>query len=205
MSLAPCTRALVGLSAAVASRSSEALDAAMERAAQACRPRAVEEALLQSYLFVGYPLALEALGRWRSRSGAEPGPAAADRPAWVGRGARVCAAVYGGQYEALRANIRALHPDVETWMVEEGYGKVLGRPGLELPVRELCVVGLLAVWGAPRQLYSHLRGALNVGASAADVDAALEEALLVGDAGRRAEAREVWASVKARTETSEAL
>jgi hypothetical protein len=50
-------------------------------------------------------------------------------------------------------------------MIVEGYGKVLGRPGLDAgDVRELCIVALLAVAGRAAQLYSHLRGALNAGA-----------------------------------------
>ena len=55
-------------------------------------------------------------------------------------------------------------------MVTEGYGKVLGRAGLDLATRELCIVALLAPQDAGPQLYSHLRGALNVGAAPEDVD-----------------------------------
>ena len=53
------------------------------------------------------------------------------------RGEEVCRTVYGGQYEGLRRNVRDLHPDMERWMVVEGYGKVLGRPGLD-PQRRRC-------------------------------------------------------------------
>ena len=86
--------------------------------------------------------------------------------------------MYGGQYEKLRANIAALHPDMERWMVREGYGKVLGRPGLDLATRELCIVALLAPQDAGPQLYSHLRGALNAGADEALVDESVR--LLLG-------------------------
>jgi 4-carboxymuconolactone decarboxylase len=51
-----------------------------------------------------------------------------DAALWRARGQEVCRAVYGGQYPRLRENVRDLHPDMERWMVEEGYGKVLGRP-----------------------------------------------------------------------------
>jgi alkylhydroperoxidase/carboxymuconolactone decarboxylase family protein YurZ len=40
--------------------------------------------------------------------------------------------------------------------------------------RELCIVALLAVLDVPKQLYSHLRGALNVGAHAWQVLRALD-------------------------------
>ncbi len=81
-------------------------------------------------------------------------------------------------------------------MVVEGYGKVLGRPGLSLMMRELCIVAILAVTGASKQLYAHLRGALNVGATPADVDAALAETEpFLHDEGRTAVAA-LWRKVQ---------
>ena len=173
------TTALIALSAAIAARDGAALDAAIDAAHQHARPERVEETLLQSYLFVGFPAALHAIGRWRERTG-QKAPAVAqplDAAHWAARGADVCALVYGGQYDRLRANIRALHPDMEQWMLVEGYGKVLGRPGLPLAVRELCICALLAVQDAQPQLFSHARGALNAGASEEDVTATLAIAM----------------------------
>ena len=196
--LSPARELLVALSAALAARDDAAVDEALGRAARDGDPTAVEETILQSYLFLGYPAALNAFARWRELTGRSPGTAHGDREAWPGRGEQVCQAVYGGQYEGLRANVARLHADMERWMVEEGYGKVLGRPGLDLPTRELCIVALLAVQDVPRQLYSHLRGALNVGASTGEVERALEVALpLCGD-GARKRAEDTWASVRAR-------
>ena len=83
-------------------------------------------------------------------------------------------------------------------MLTEGYGKVLGRPGLELEVRELCIAGLLAGLDAAPQLHSHLRGALNVGATPEEVEAALEVACEVLPAERAAAAREVCDAVRRR-------
>lgn len=193
------TGALVRLSAALAGGGDEALDAALDAAASVARAEAVEEALLQSYLFLGYPAALNALARWRRRhpQPARP-PAPDDWAGWVERGARVCERVYAGQYPRLRANIRALHPDMERWMVAEGYGKVLGRPGLELRARELCIVALLAGQRAEPQLYAHLRGALNVGARAEEVEAALALATEHVGEERRGAAEAVWREVSAR-------
>lgn len=180
-------------------------DAALERELRALAddgtvdPAAVEEALLQSYLFVGYPVALNALALWRRASGrAAPPPSEDDWEGWTERGARVCRTVYGGQYDELRENVRALHPDMERWMVAEGYGKVLGRPGLDLATRELCTVALLAVLDAPRQLYSHLRGALHAGASETDIEAVLADAGAPAGAERRERARAVWDRLRER-------
>lgn len=164
-------RALVAVSAALAARDEAGLERALNDAVQLAGAVEVEEALLQSYLFLGYPAALHGLGVWRRVSGLAAAHApAADQAVWAERGVETCARVYGGQYGRLRANIAALHPDMEQWMVTEGYGKVLGRPGLDLVTRELCVVALLAAQAAGPQLYSHLRGALNAGADEALVD-----------------------------------
>lgn len=204
--LDPATEALVRLSAALAGGDGERLEGALDRARGTVPDREVEEALLQSYLFLGYPAALNALARWRRRV---PGAAASldevGPGSWPERGSRVCRVVYGGQYEGLRENVRELHPEMEQWMVVEGYGKVLGRPGLELKRRELCIVAILAVLDAPRQLYSHLRGALHAGAASEEVEAALEVALHEGGAARpaargerAARARETWERLLAR-------
>jgi 4-carboxymuconolactone decarboxylase len=93
---------------------------------------------------------------------------------WVERGEKTCNIVYGESYEMLRANIRDLHPALDSWMITDGYGKVLSRPALDLKTRELCIVAACAASGQQRQLHSHLHGALNAGASQAEVDGVLE-------------------------------
>jgi 4-carboxymuconolactone decarboxylase len=197
--LAAGRRALVALSAALATRDAGAVRAAMERARADAEPAAVEEALLQSHLFLGFPDALNALAEWRTVSGLPASPSLGEDPArWAPRGAEVCARVYGGNYPRLRENVAALHPDVDDWMATGGYGRVIGRPGLDLATRELCIAALLAVWNVPRQLHSHLRGALNAGASAAEVDAAVEIACGLLDGERAAGVRELWSEVRSR-------
>ena len=189
-------RALVRISAATAVRRKDALQDAFEGARGVADDEAVEEVVLQSYLFLGFPAALNAMSMWRRISGREaPGPSERDIAGWDARGQAVCAKVYAGQYQRLRENIRALHPDVESWMVTEGYGKVLGRPGLDLKTRELCIVGLLAVLNVPKQLFSHLRGAINVGATSDQVQQALEVALPYMNDASRGLARKTWERV----------
>lgn len=191
--------ALIRLSAALASREMGVLPEAMAEAGRVSDPSEVEEVLLQSYLFLGYPISLNAFALWREVSGREPGPGVSDDwSAWIDRGRGVCRTVYGGSYEGLRRNVRALHPDMERWMVVEGYGKVLGRPQLDLTTRELCIVALLAVLGAPRQLYSHLRGALNAGAEPVEVEESLEIARDYLDAPGWNEVWEVWCRLRTR-------
>lgn len=157
--------ALVRVSAAVAARDESVLETAFAAAGTAPQ-LAVEEVLLQAHLFVGFPIALEALSRWREVCG-RPAPRASAEESrlWAERGPRVCEAVYASNYSKLRANVQTIHPDVDRWMVEGGYGRVIGRPGVDLAMRELCIAALLVVWDAPRQLHSHMRGALNTGAT----------------------------------------
>jgi 4-carboxymuconolactone decarboxylase len=197
--LKPGRSALIRLSAAMAARGGEELRSALEEAARELAPAEVEEVILQSYLFLGYPVALNAFATWREVSG-EPSPPGVDDDweSWGERGKEVCRRVYGGQYEGLRRNVRALHPDMERWMVVEGYGKVLGRPGLELATRELCIAALLTVLGTPRQLYSHLRGALNAGAEPREVEEALELACQFVDGAGSDSAWAVWNRVRTR-------
>lgn len=197
------TQALLSLAAALGTRSAAAVRSAAMKAAQQADADAVEEVLLQSHLFIGFPDAIESLAVWREISG-RPAPAAlGESPdGWLARGEQVCATVYGGNYPRLRSNVAALHPEMDRWMVEGGYGRVLGRIGLGLAARELAIVALLVTWGAPRQLHSHLRGALNAGASTAQVDATVELACDLLLAGEAAEVRNLWASIRARAEAA---
>ena len=200
-SLAPAERSLVRVSAALASKSEDVLRSALADATGAADPLEVEEALLQSYLFLGYPAVLSALALWREVSPAPPPDASPDDwPGWARRGATLCRRVYSTQYGELRDNIRRLHPDMERWMVVEGYGKVLSRPGLSPLAREYCIVALLAVADAGPQLYSHLRGALNLGAPAEALLEALQVAGRFMEEARREAAHAMWRRVVSRGE-----
>ncbi len=84
-------------------------------------------------------------------------------------------------------------------MIQEGYGKVLSRPALDLVTRELCVVAALAVTSWEPQLHSHMRGALNAGASPPEVEAALEAGLEFGSEEYwKGRARALWERVRER-------
>jgi len=200
------TAALVRVAAAVARGKAPELNARFAAARDARVPGLwIEELLLQSMLVVGYPLALVAFGAWRGVGGPAPveGDGAedlahADWESWAARGAAVCRAVYGRAYHKLLVNLRALHPALEDLVLVDAYGKVIGRPGLDLKRRELCTVATTAVLGTAEQLHSHLRGALHTGASAVEIDAVL--GVIDGDldAERRWTVREQWEDVKGR-------
>ncbi len=194
------TRALVLLAAAIAGGREDELTRAVAGAAS-LDPRWVEELLLQSVLMVGWPRTLIATAAWRRVHPQpvpelEPGADYARHAEWGARGEAVCRQVYGRNYERLRANVRALHPALEGWMITDGYGRTLGRPGLDLARRELCVVAQVAVQEAERQLHAHLRGALHAGASPAVVEAALQAVAPALGPGGRALAGRLWAQVR---------
>jgi 4-carboxymuconolactone decarboxylase len=196
---------LLEVSAALAAGGGDRLNAALAAALAGAPAVEVEEVILQSYLFLGYPAALRGLAAWRRVSGmAAPERPTDDRAVWESRGAATCARVYGGQYERLRANVAALHPDIEQWMVTEGYGKVLGRPALDLVAREACIVALLAAQDAAPQLYSHLRGLLNAGADAALADQVVRRLAASLPAARVAVLEREWQKVRSRRQDARA-
>ena len=173
------TIALVRLSARIAAASEAEVRAGCAECMDAEVPEPwVEDAILQAYLFAGFPRALNAAREWRRISGVVA-PTAEELPLpdldrWRELGESTCAIVYGRFYEKLRRNIAALHPALDEWMIVEGYGKILSRPGLDLPLRELCIVAACVASGQDRQTHSHLHGALNAGSTAAELGAALD-------------------------------
>jgi 4-carboxymuconolactone decarboxylase len=193
------TAALVYLAAVLAGGSEAQMRAALTEAVATVRAVWVEEVILQTYLFAGFPRALNSAREWRRISGIkgpDTDPFAVDHPQErQEKGEATCATVYGRFYDRLRVNIHELHPALDRWMVEEGYGKVLSRAPLDLARRELCVVAACAIAKQDRQLHSHLHGALHAGASETTVSAALDviAPLLEADDVRRYQG--LWARV----------
>ena len=197
------TRHLVRIAAAIAGSGEQTIRTIMEEALPHVTPVSADEVILQSYLFAGFPRALNAARTWRAVSGI-PAPSA-DASAemssgsdWVERGEATCQTVYGESYELLRKNIRELHPALDTWMITDGYGKVLSRPALDLETRELCIVAACAAAGQQRQLHSHLHGALNAGASSDDVSSVLDALDDLVDSGDLSRYRQLLAHVLTR-------
>ncbi len=196
------TRELVRLAMVTATGAEHEIGDAMGRAiATGLNPVWIEELLLQSYLFIGFPRALNATREWRRVSN-RPAPSADEDAtydnleAFRARGAETCQAVYGQAYKKLREKMRQLHPALDDWMLVEGYGKVLSRPGLQLWRRELCIIAVCGVHDQDRQLLAHLKGALNVGASIADVEEVISMVgeFVSNERGRRM--RDIWARVE---------
>jgi 4-carboxymuconolactone decarboxylase len=203
LTLDPQTVALVRIAAATATGDEAQLRERMIAARTVQVPAVwVEELLLQSFLNVGYPLTLVAFGVWRAVAGLpkETGERVdhAEWERWLKRGEEACAAVYGRTYHKLLLNLRALHPAIESLVVVDAYGKILGRPGLDPKRRELCTLAAIAMLNAPRQLHAHLRGALNTGSTREEVDAVLAIVEMDITKERGLKLWEMWADVRER-------
>lgn len=194
-------RALVRLAAVIAAGTEADVRAELARAQLDARVQWIEEVILQSYLFAGFPRTLNAAREWRKVSGRaaplfDDGERLDRADEWRRQGEATCAIVYGPFYEKLRNNIRALHPALDAWMIVEGYGKVLSRPALDLARRELCIVAACAASRQDRQLHSHLHGALHAGASESAISETLSAISPMVSPDDAARYRMLWTKVQ---------
>jgi len=167
----PDSRVLALYSAAITVADDGLLDAVIDMGLRINVSRETfYEIVLQSYLFLGFPRMLNAADHLEKRlpcnnSESMLVPISTDESqTWFNRGVDLCRKVYSGNYELLKNRVESFAPDIFRWMVFEGYGKVLSRPGLDPVDRELAIVACLMVEDRQKQLSSHIRGALNVDA-----------------------------------------
>ncbi|MEA2030503.1 MAG: hypothetical protein U9N55_02750 [candidate division Zixibacteria bacterium] len=139
------------------------------------------EIVLQSYLFLGFPRMLNAaehldrkIPNNNSKSMLEP-ISADESQSLFNRGVDLCHRVYSDKYELLKDRVESFAPDIFRWMVLEGYGKVLSRPGVNSIDRELAVIACLMVENRKKQLASHIRGAFNVGSNRELIEQVIED------------------------------
>jgi 4-carboxymuconolactone decarboxylase len=151
----------------------------------------IVETLLEVHLFAGFPAAIE--GFFTLNSVFEPHTEIKKKPMSLRdrtrRGEKVCKKVYGEKYSGLRSAMDQLHPEFSDWIIQDGYGKVLSRPGLSLKERELIAIAVLAALGWRRQLNSHIAGSLNAGASIGELEAVCKAILPYIRASHAAELR----------------
>ncbi|MDQ3019161.1 MAG: hypothetical protein M3R36_01110 [Bacteroidota bacterium] len=125
----------------------------------------IYETILQSYLFCGFPAALESLKIFKKYFPEFYNPNSQyDVSKFRKIGQTNCKLIYKKNYKKLIDNINSLSPDLTQWMLIEGYGKVLGRDGLGLLEREFVNVSILCTRYYEHQLYSHIKGCINLGA-----------------------------------------
>ncbi|MFN9776403.1 MAG: RdgB/HAM1 family non-canonical purine NTP pyrophosphatase [Candidatus Kapaibacterium sp.] len=211
-------RILCRIAAAAAANNEHALRSAITLAATHGVPMSdVYEVLLQSYLFAGFPAALESLNildelRKSERASAPDSPSNGrqafnfeytyDADEFRTRGLETCKKIYTDVFEKMMQRLGDTSPELASWMIVEGYGKVLSRPELDVCTRELVNVAVLSVMGRPRQLYSHLRGALNTGAGETEITDALEAAMGLASSAALHSAFSTWDNIRERRQSS---
>lgn len=135
------------------------------------------EAIIQSYLFCGFPAAIESLRIFNSvykDFKFPPHGKKYDFEYLMSEGEINCKLIYKNNYKKLIENMNRFSPDLKEWMILEGYGKVLGRKGLKLPEREIINVSILCSRYFKNQLHSHIKGCLNLGISISEMNLIIE-------------------------------
>ncbi|MBD3234642.1 MAG: hypothetical protein GF315_13030 [candidate division Zixibacteria bacterium] len=131
--------------------------------------RSIYEGILQCYLFLGFPRAIEGLRHlkdiFRAYDILLDLPYKDYRTDYEADGFALCKVIYADKYPKLMEKMNSFSPELATWMIREGYGKVLSRPGLETKHRELITVSALISEDVPNQLSAHIKGAYNTGAT----------------------------------------
>lgn len=148
------------------------------------------EVFLQSYLFAGFPAALEGVRALERTFGVpperlieeDPHAIASEYEQFFARGEALYQIVYAKNAPRVREEMIRLSPELAAWAMIEGYGKTLSRSGLATTTRELCIVAQLTQLGWDRQLFSHILGARNTGASTDEI----REAARIGAHGNDA-------------------
>jgi alkylhydroperoxidase/carboxymuconolactone decarboxylase family protein YurZ len=164
--------------------------------------KAIYETIVQSYLFLGFPRMIEAALVYNEIYGDKKerrrlrGISPEESRRWLADGERLCMRVYGRNYTRLREKFLAISPEIFRWMVLEGYGKVLSRPGMNQVERELAEVAALIVDGRERQLLSHILGSLNVGADIALIGRVMDDIRPLAGNARYLAAREALESIR---------
>jgi alkylhydroperoxidase/carboxymuconolactone decarboxylase family protein YurZ len=133
----------------------------------------VDEIFLTSYLFLGFPAMITAFEMLR-QSSTHKSKFKLNRKNnysyWKNKGLKLFRKIYDDKSEKLLLKVKKLHPEVANWMLTEGYGKVLSRKFLPINIREIIIITFLIINYYPKQLYSHLKGALNVGVSTNEIN-----------------------------------
>ena len=105
----------------------------------------------------------------------------------ISRGLTALTAVYSTSAPKLLSSLRQLHPSLHHSVLQHIYGAVLCSPVLPLPCLELISVACLLWERNPRQLFSHIRGALMNGCTRAMCDTVMQDAALLYAAAMRRE------------------
>lgn len=116
----------------------------------------IYESLLQTYLFAGFPSALNSLQILNFKG---EGKVISIQTEILRKfGLKNFKKVYGNKTEKLLQKVESFSKDLADWMIIEGYGKVYSRETLNFAERELCAVASLIPLRFDDQLISHFHG-----------------------------------------------
>jgi 4-carboxymuconolactone decarboxylase len=163
----------------------------------------IHEILLQSHLFSGFPRAICALQIFEAevrRRKLDPSRDvqeghSEEKADKLERGMELFKRVYRNNTDNVLDTLNALHAGYAQWVLEDAYGRVLSRRQLSGRIRELCAVAALTVSGVPKQLRSHIMGAMNLGAEAKEVEQIIQHMALVADGKKIDDALEILAQL----------
>lgn len=86
------------------------------------------------------------------------------------RGLKYLRLIEATEHPSIIESLKDIAPDLADLAIEFAYGAIYSRPGLDLKERQIATVAALAALGNARpQLKFHIRGVLNVGASAEEI------------------------------------
>ncbi len=184
-------RSLVRFSVAIVLGLWEELRALRQDAPPGEPDRRWREALLQAHLFAGFPRVVEASEVLAQVGGLGEPEADEVRPAGdrFAEGRALFDRIYAESANEVMASLESYHPVLARWIEGHAYGRVLARGGLAPKTREILAVACLAAQGQERQLASHMRGALRLGATEEEIRDAFASVadLLDADKLQRAE------------------
>lgn len=206
--IGPQLRTILLAAGHVAAGDAASAIAAFQHLDSSQHPRAYELALLQAAPFIGIPRVLHSAAALQAADVQMGRPSDSARSyggttveSLVEKGAQTFEVVYGRNERRVRERLAAFHPSLDDWIMGSVYGWLLSRTAdtakdITLRERELAAVATLCVDPcASVQLASHIRGAVNVGASHEEVFAVVQQTQFVNhDAAASAEA--AWHTYK---------
>ncbi|MCL6495693.1 MAG: hypothetical protein K6T54_13065 [Ignavibacterium sp.] len=139
----------------------------------------IYEALLQNYLFCGFPSALYYLKRFHHLSKYNPESYKLNLTGLKDKGIKTSKFIYGEKLPKLVSNVKKFSPELAEWLITEGYGKVISRKHLSIKEREACIISVLSVQMFEDQLVSHLYGGIRNGLSVKQISSLISNLTLI--------------------------
>ncbi|MCG6534247.1 MAG: carboxymuconolactone decarboxylase family protein [Syntrophales bacterium LBB04] len=161
----------------------------------------IRELMLLCVIPAGWPPVIDALrflGTWCEKNTIPMPPGKKLRKEygktdWYKTGKKKCAKLYGKKiWKQYCRRIAAVDPDLAEYTVSELYGKLLSRDTIDDKTRELCFVAGTGAIRSKSTLKMHISGALNSGATPAEVKEALYHIGSYAGLGASLEAIEVY-------------